>query len=267
VLQQGAGILYRIVVTNTGNVTLSGVTIDDPKPGLTALAVTWPGTAGTLAPSETAVATARYVVTQDDVDAGTIANTATANGSGPAGQPVTAETTHDVPVPITQTIALDMDITLAPDQTGVVGDTLIFRYIATNTGTVTLRGVTISDLYPGLSALEYTWPGEPGVLLPGQSVIAIGTVTVTPGMVGTVVSSSATVTAQSLSTGVTVDAGAAAAIRLPAPVAPTVPGIPGLPNTGAAPLIPSGFAVLLILAGLLLTVGSRRRSSIRKVVS
>uniref|UniRef100_UPI0037C6CBEA beta strand repeat-containing protein n=1 Tax=Salinibacterium sp. TaxID=1915057 RepID=UPI0037C6CBEA len=256
-LQQGGGILYRIAVTNTGNVTMTGVTITDPKPGLTPLATSWPGAPGTLTPGQVAVATARYVLTQADVDAGTLGNTAAVTGAAPGGREVSETTTHDIAIPRVAAIALTMDISLAPGATGATGDRLFFRHLARNSGTETLRGVTISDLYPGLSDLEYAWPGDPGVLLPGQSVVATGTVVITAAMVGSTVSSTATVSAIAASTSIVVRAAAADTIVLPTLA---VPRIPGLPNTGSAPLIPSAFALLLILAGLVLTVGARRRA-------
>jgi hypothetical protein len=42
----------------------------------------------------------------------------------------------------------------------------------TNEGNTTLRDVRIEDPLPGLSPLRFEWPGEPGVLLPGESAIA-----------------------------------------------------------------------------------------------
>ena len=71
----GDTITYSFEVTNTGNVTLNGVTVTDPLPGLSALS----GGSSTLAPGASTVFTATYVVTQADVDAGEILNTATAD--------------------------------------------------------------------------------------------------------------------------------------------------------------------------------------------
>ena len=67
------------MVTNTGNVTLTGVTVDDPKVGT----VTCPAT--TLAPAESTTCTATYTLTQADVDAGEVVNNATASGTPPTG--------------------------------------------------------------------------------------------------------------------------------------------------------------------------------------
>ncbi|WP_197517239.1 DUF7507 domain-containing protein, partial [Microbacterium karelineae] len=68
---------------------------------------------------------------------------------------------------------------LEDGSTGQVGDTVEYTFTATNTGGQTLTDVVIDDPKAGLSALEYSWPGEPGVLEPGQSVTATATYQVT----------------------------------------------------------------------------------------
>ncbi|MEZ5191695.1 MAG: hypothetical protein R2734_03700 [Nocardioides sp.] len=71
----GDTISYSLVVTNTGNVTLTGVTVTDPTVGPVSCPVT------TLAPGVSVTCTATYTLTQADVDAGHVANTATATGT------------------------------------------------------------------------------------------------------------------------------------------------------------------------------------------
>ena len=73
----GSTIDYTFLVTNTGNVTLTGIVIDDPKVGTVVCPVT------TLAPAESTTCTATYTLTQVDVDAGHVANTATVTGTDP----------------------------------------------------------------------------------------------------------------------------------------------------------------------------------------
>src|SRR5690606_33232457 len=78
-------VTYTFVAENIGNVTLTDVEITDPLPGLSALTYDWSDAEGTgvLAPGDTVTATATYVLTQDDVDAGAIVNIATAVGTPP----------------------------------------------------------------------------------------------------------------------------------------------------------------------------------------
>ncbi|MFJ4225163.1 hypothetical protein ACIPYT_13100, partial [Microbacterium sp. NPDC089695] len=256
--QQGGAVRYLVTVTNTGNVTLSGVTVTDDLPGLGAPTATWPGVPGVLAAGESATVSADYVITLADVTRGRIDNTASATGSAPGGAEVTASDSVRVDVPNDPRIHLGMSIAVQDGQMGYAGDSLIFRYTATNTGTTILTGVTIRDPYPGLSPLTYVWPGEPGVLLPGQSVTATATVVITPAMQGTVVTSRAVVSSVEAESGVPVTDVASDTVRLPDP-APT--GL--LPFTGGGDPLPLvGGAAVILLGGLvLLLIGRRRRTT------
>ncbi len=84
---------YTFTVTNTGNVTLTNVTVTDPMltgpdaPMFVSSSLGSPE--GTLLPGESATYTASYAITQDDIDAGAVDNTATATGTPPVGDDVT----------------------------------------------------------------------------------------------------------------------------------------------------------------------------------
>ena len=76
----GDTITWSFLVQDNGTVSVSGVGIVDAKAG----AVTCPTTA--LAPGATATCTsAAYSITQADVDAGVVSNTAAATATGPRG--------------------------------------------------------------------------------------------------------------------------------------------------------------------------------------
>ena len=87
-LTVGETLHYSFLVTNTGNVTLAPVTIDDTEftGHGTRPVVTCPAGAADLAPAASVTCTATYAVTQADVDAGSVTNTATATGKTP-GRP------------------------------------------------------------------------------------------------------------------------------------------------------------------------------------
>ena len=102
--QAGDTIQYSYLVTNTGNVTLTSVAVDDPTLGPTTCpAPSLPG----LAPgsAETCTADATYTVTQADLDTGSVSDTATATGSdargdiAPPSDPSTATISTVVPAP------------------------------------------------------------------------------------------------------------------------------------------------------------------------
>ncbi|NLV46054.1 MAG: DUF11 domain-containing protein, partial [Candidatus Hydrogenedentes bacterium] len=74
-------ITYTIVVENTGNVTLSNINVTDPLAGLNEAIVS-------LAPGASESYTPTYAITQADLDAGSVVNTASAAGVGPNEEPV-----------------------------------------------------------------------------------------------------------------------------------------------------------------------------------
>ncbi|WP_272973379.1 DUF7507 domain-containing protein, partial [Croceibacter atlanticus] len=73
----GQTIIYTFSVENTGNVSVSSITVDDVLTGSTDLAIS----PGSLAPGETGTATANYIVSQADVDNGSIVNSASVEGT------------------------------------------------------------------------------------------------------------------------------------------------------------------------------------------
>ncbi|MGW5052635.1 CshA/CshB family fibrillar adhesin-related protein [Actinokineospora sp. NPDC004072] len=161
-LDAGDAVTYSFTVTNTGNVTLNPVTVDDPTVG----PVTCP--AGPLAPGASIGCTAAlHPLTQADVDAGQVANTATASGTDPTGAVVTAEDSATVPIPVVRDILLDKTASAVRDLDGNgpdTGDTITFGFAVTNTGNVTLNPVTVDDPTVG----PVTCPGGP--LAPGASI-------------------------------------------------------------------------------------------------
>ena len=91
----GETITYELKVTNDGNVTLTGVTVTDPK-----IAVTSPsGFDGELSPGEMATFTGSYTITQADIDAGKVDNAALATGTPPTGTNVTDPGDNTEPLP------------------------------------------------------------------------------------------------------------------------------------------------------------------------
>ena len=80
----GTTIRYSYLVTNTGNVTLTGIKVNDLLSGLSAIACP----SATLNPGQDMTCTASYVTTAADVRARSVANTATVTGDPPTGSPV-----------------------------------------------------------------------------------------------------------------------------------------------------------------------------------
>lgn len=150
----GQPITYTFGVLNTGNVTLTGVTVTDPLTGLSPIACA-PAQPFTLAPGATVSCTATRSTTQADLDAGTRVNSATATGTSPTGvTPATVSDDDDATItgPV-RTPAISLDKTAAPPTVSTVGEAINYTFVATNTGNVTLRNVVVTDPLPGLSAI------------------------------------------------------------------------------------------------------------------
>ena len=93
----GETIRYAFTVTNTGNVTLSNVTLADTVGGVTVNG----GPLATLAVGavDSTTFTGSYTITQADIDAGTFHNVALVTGTSPGGPDVTDSATADTPLP------------------------------------------------------------------------------------------------------------------------------------------------------------------------
>ncbi|WP_162584022.1 DUF7507 domain-containing protein [Variovorax sp. PBS-H4] len=148
----GESIQFNFVVTNTGNVTLSNVSVDDPKAG----AVTCPVTQ--LAPGQNTLcsADALYVVTQADVDGGVVTNTATASGLQPVldpanppapvqSDPSISETPAPEAAPSLSLLKLSLLEDLNENGTADLGERVAYGFVVTNTGNVTLTDLAIDD--------------------------------------------------------------------------------------------------------------------------
>ena len=160
-LSEGDTISYSFTVRNDGNVTLTGVTVDDPKVG------TVNGGPYTLAPGASEGFTASYEVTQDDIDLGSVENTATATGNPPSGDPVSDTSgtmeTNDDPTVVTleRRPELTIEKTASQIQFTGPGEPINFTITVRNDGNVTLTGVSISDPMLEMTCLV-------GTLLPGD---------------------------------------------------------------------------------------------------
>jgi len=160
---------YTYTVTNTGNVTVQfPIEISDDRiTSVTCDALP----AGGLLPSDELMCRASDVVTQADLDAGFVTNTATATDGVTTSSPV-SETVN-----ATQTPALDLTKTAQNSEFTLVGEELVYNYLVRNSGNITLtEAVTITD--DRISVVSC--PALPaGGLQPGGSLLCTATDTVT----------------------------------------------------------------------------------------
>ena len=138
----GQVIHYSIVLHNTGNVDLTGVSVTDPfaDPGSLQFVSGDTNNNGTLELTETWTYSATHTVTQAEINAGAnLVNTAFADTdqTGPKDDDATT------------TVAQNPDLTIAKDadkaSVSQAGQIIHYTIMVTNTGNVDLTGVTISD--------------------------------------------------------------------------------------------------------------------------
>ncbi len=147
----GQVISYSILVTNTGNTTLTSVSVSDPRiaGNLDCAAAEGQQTTGfSLAPGGTLTCTGSYTVLQSDLNDngggdGDIDNTATAN-STQVGPITDSEAVPVAPAP-------SLSITKVDDYDGDakfenVGDVITYTIVVTNTGNTDLVNVNVTDV-------------------------------------------------------------------------------------------------------------------------
>ncbi|MCM3778694.1 DUF7507 domain-containing protein [Microbacterium hydrocarbonoxydans] len=175
----GQAVTYSFVVTNTGNVALADVEVTDT--GFTGTGtlspVVCPAGAANLAPAASVTCTATYTVTQDDVDAGSITNSATATGTPPQGPPPVSPPS-EVTIPSVDpapalTIVKSSDVETIDE----AGETITYSFLVTNTGNVTLNDVTVTDTdFSGTGQLSaITCPAGAASLAPNATVTCTAT--------------------------------------------------------------------------------------------
>lgn len=154
----GETISYTFTAINTGNVTLTNVTLTDDKVTATDLAlfsdvgpqndssdtaaVGW----ASLAPGDVLRATATYTIQPVDLDAGQVTNNARIDATTVSGAPVSATDSVITPFSTLSSMTLEKTGTLnLANGVADVGDIITYQFTVTNTGPTTLRNVSVSD--------------------------------------------------------------------------------------------------------------------------
>jgi hypothetical protein len=140
----GDPIVFDLVVTNTGNVTLTALAIDESGfQGVGALgAVDCPAT--TLLPGDDVTCTADYAVVQGDIDNGSIVNTATASATGPGGATANSAPSTAA-VAVVQHALLQLTKTADVSKVTAAGQTIDYTFHIVNAGDVTVNGVGVTE--------------------------------------------------------------------------------------------------------------------------
>ena len=171
-LNAGDTLTYLFTVTNTGNQPLTSIVVIDAKVANIVCAST------VLAPGELTDCTGEpYVLTEQDILAGEVLNTATATGTTPSGSTVSDDDSSTTTLPglsrlgIAKVLSTHTDV----DGNGFVspGDTLAYTVTATNNGNTDLTGIVVSDnrITPDTASCA--------VLIPAATCVLTGSLTVT----------------------------------------------------------------------------------------
>lgn len=134
---------YTYAIGNTSGTPLAGpVSVVDDRMTVTCPDVTTVGNAdGNLDGNETLSCSGSYTIVQLDLNAGSVSNTATASAGGQFSSAVITT------VPLIQTRALTLTKSADPTAFNSAGQNIIYSYVITNSGNVTLGPAqfTISD--------------------------------------------------------------------------------------------------------------------------
>jgi uncharacterized repeat protein (TIGR01451 family) len=160
----GDNITYTYTITNTDNVTISDITLEDNVLGSISL---WGQTS--LDAGGTITATATYVVSESNLP-GPLVNIAEVSGTDPNGNEVTA--TDTATVELTGTASLQVTKS-ADSTTAAPHQTINYSYTITNNGNVTINDLSLKDDKLGIISLSDS------TLAPGASTTATASYTAT----------------------------------------------------------------------------------------
>ncbi|MFT4298037.1 MAG: GEVED domain-containing protein, partial [Aeromicrobium sp.] len=246
----GETLNYSFTVTNTGNVTLTDVVVNDDKvPAAADSPVSW------LDPGEsTVIGPFPYVVQQADVDSGEVYNSATASGTTPAGESFESDEATDVRETPERVGGLSVVKSAQLNDTngnglGDAGEKIVYSFVVTNTGNVTMTGINVEDTkVTGLTPSDFD-------LAPGATQVVTAdpyTITTDDALRGSV---------DNVATASGTDPMGGTVTSEEAEVSTKTPG-PNLPSTGSS-ISPGllSLGLLLVLIGGLVIVARRRKTT------
>lgn len=135
----GETIPYGYLVTNTGATTISQITVSDNRIPV----VDCPESS--LPSQQAEICTATYTTTQADVDAGSVTNTAVAEGETPTGAVVTSAPSSVTVEASEATSSLSLVKSTTTAGYSGAGASIEYQYVVTNTGTTTISQISVSD--------------------------------------------------------------------------------------------------------------------------
>ncbi|GAA4212622.1 hypothetical protein GCM10022289_43730 [Pedobacter jeongneungensis] len=162
----GNNITYSFKVTNVGDVELNSITLTDAKLGLNK---TFPNV---LAAGASFIYSQVYILSQNDKDAALVTNSASVSAQTPAGNIITdvsgTDYSNDNPTETPVSGASKFIFTKVATAVGTkVGESIDYTFTITNTGTVTLSNLNLTDAAADAGSIN---PANISTLAPGASV-------------------------------------------------------------------------------------------------
>lgn len=151
---------YNIIVSNTGNITLNNISVDDTLPDGTTAVLTGPtgdvGIANALDVGEVWTYNATYAANQADLNSGAdLVNSVTVSTDEAGAQTDAATTAIDQQPAITIVKAsVETEFTIA-------GDVINYAFLIENTGNLLLTDVVVSDPMADAGSVRCLPPGQP----------------------------------------------------------------------------------------------------------
>ncbi|MCP4783349.1 MAG: hypothetical protein GY878_07345, partial [Fuerstiella sp.] len=180
----GDEISYSIVITNTGNLSITNVVMNDPllsgaNGTLVSIPIESVSTDSILAVGETFTYTGTYTAQQSDIDDNGGGDGDIDNVASVVSAEITTPQSSNTETPVTQLPGYTILKTVADvggaGSTGVVdaaGDEISYSIVITNTGNLSLTNVVMSD--PLLSGANGTLVSTPAESVSTDSILAVG---------------------------------------------------------------------------------------------
>jgi gliding motility-associated-like protein/uncharacterized repeat protein (TIGR01451 family) len=162
----GNSVTYTFIAKNTGNVTLTNFSLVDPK---ISSAITF--APSSIAPDETATATAVYTISQAEKNASSVRNTATLTAASPAGTSVTdvsgTEEDNDYPtiLELPQIVSAKTVADANNNGRAEASEVLTYTITVKNNGNTARTGVKIADPIPANTTYVSASANNGGVLV------------------------------------------------------------------------------------------------------
>ncbi len=162
----GNSVTYTFIAKNTGNVTLTNFSLVDPK---ISSAITF--APSSIAPDETATATAVYTISQAEKNASSVRNTATLTAASPAGTSVTdvsgTEEDNDYPtiLELPQIVSAKTVADANNNGRAEASEVLTYTITVKNNGNTARTGVKIADPIPANTTYVGASANNGGVLV------------------------------------------------------------------------------------------------------